>query len=215
MSVNETATRRPIQFLADLAQAMRATAETARPATIAQCESDAKAYTEHLRARTNSEVASLHKAARVDVGAIREWSKAEAERIRIETEERILRRHRQLEEELEEYDSAIEIELHRVGEQVQAFEAEVAQYFEQLLQDTDAASFATMVARMPDPPAFVDPDPGTLVHDLRLRRSQAMPADSLSISGETPEEVPDHWWMDSPAALAARVRSKVGSGQRG
>jgi len=97
MSVNETAARHPNRFLADLTQAMRSTAETARQATIDQCQADAKAYTEQLHARTDDEAASLRKAAEADVSAIRDWSKAEMERIRVETEQRIARRRELLE----------------------------------------------------------------------------------------------------------------------
>ena len=140
---------------------------------------------------------------------------AEAQRIRSEVEEPISRRHSQLEEELQEYNSAMEIELQRVGERVQAFEAEVAQFFERILQGTDPASFATMASQLPVSSPFVDPDPGALVRDLRLSRSPAMQADSLSVPDQTPEEVQDHWWMDSPAALAARVRAKTGPGESG
>jgi len=215
MSETDRATRGPTQFLADLAQAMRATAETARQATVEQCKSDANAYTEQLRAGTTGETASLRTAASADNSAIREWSKAEAERIRIEMEERISRRHSQLEEELQEYNSAIEIELQRVGERVQAFEAEVAQFFERLLQGTDPASFATMASQLPVSSPFVDPDPATLVHNLRLSRSPTMEADSLPVPDQTPEVVPDGWWMDSPGGLAARVRVKTGPGEPG
>jgi len=212
---NDRATRRPTQFLADLAQAMRATAETARQATVEQCKSDADAYTEQLRAGTNGETASLRTASSADNGAIREWSKAEAERIRVEMEERISRRQSQLEEELQEYNSAIDIELQRVGERVQAFEAEVAQFFERLLQGTDPASVAKMASQLPVSPAFGDPDPAALVHDLRMSRSPAAQADSLPVPDQTPEVVTDHWWMDSPAALAARVHAKPGPGEPG
>jgi hypothetical protein len=214
---NDRATRRPTQFLADLAQAMRATAETARQATVEQCKSDADAYTEQLRAGTNGETASLRTASSADNGAIREWSKAEAERIRVEMEERISRRQSQLEEELQEYNSAIDIEFQRVGERVQAFEAEVAQFFERLLQGTDPASFATMASQLPVSPAFGDPDPAALVHDLRLSRSPAMQVESVPVPvpDETPEVMPDHWWMDSPTALAARARAKTDLGESG
>jgi hypothetical protein len=199
MNENDKATRRPTQFLADLAQAMRAAAETARQATVEQCKSDANAYTEQLRAGTNGETASLRTAASADNGAIREWSKVEAERIRVETEQRIARRYSQLEEELQEGNYAIEIELQRVGERVQAFEAEVAQFFERLLQGTDPASFAAMASQLPVSPAFVDSDPAALVHDLRLSRSPTRRADSVPVPDQTPEVVPDGWWMDSPA----------------
>jgi len=195
---------RPTRFMADLALAMRATAETARQATIDQCEADAKTYTQHLRARTTGDAASLHTAANADAGTIREWSKAEAERIRTEMDERIARRNIQLEDELKEYESAVQLEVHHVGERVTAFEAEIAAFFEKLLQGDDPTAFATMAALVPDPPAFGDPDPATLVHALRSGQGKAAPAGSAAKPGQAEEDASDHWWMDSPAALAAR-----------
>jgi hypothetical protein len=213
MSEDDRANSRPTKFQADLAQAMRATVATARQATVEQCDSDAKAYTEQLRAGMNGETASLRTAASADYGTIRERSKLEAERIRVETEERISRRHSQLERELQEHSSAVEIELQRVAERVQGFEAEVAQFFERLLQGNDPASLAALASQLPVAPAFVDPDPAALAHDLRLGGSSAMQADSLPIPDQTREVVPDHWWMDSPTALAARAHAKTGLGE--
>ena len=172
--MNDTAARHPNRFLADLAQAMRAAAETARQATIDQCQVDAKAYTEQLHARTEDETASLRKAAEADVSAIRDWSKAEMERLRVETEQRVSRRRELVEQELQDYDSAIELEIERVQKRVQAFQEEVAQYFEQLLQETDPTTFAGMAAQMPEPPTFADIDLGNLANDTRARREQIM-----------------------------------------
>ena len=90
--MNDTGARHPNRFLADLTLAMHSTAETARQATIDQCQADAKAYTEQLHARKEDETASLRKAAEADVSAIRDWSKAEMERLRVETEQRVSRR---------------------------------------------------------------------------------------------------------------------------
>jgi hypothetical protein len=208
ISVNETTTRSPRQFLADLTLAMSATAETARQAAIDQCRTDAEAYREQLRASPDGEAVALRKAAEADVVAIREWSKSEMDRTRLETEERIALRRRQLEGELEEYDSAVESEIRRVGEQLQAFEADLEVFFERLLQDPDPTTFAAMAARMPDPPDFADPEPARLVRSLRSGGGEAMPADADS--DRRPEELPDHWWMESPAALAARARSMAG-----
>jgi hypothetical protein len=175
MIVNETAgARLPNRFMADLTQAMRSTAETARQGTIDQCQADAKAYTEQLHARTDDEAASLRKAAEADVSAIRDWSKAEMERIRVETEQRIARRRELLEQELQEYNAAIELEIERVQKRVAAFEDEVAGFFEQLLQEADPTVFASMAAQMPDPPAFTAGDRGNLTSDLRARREQIM-----------------------------------------
>lgn len=175
--MNETAARHPNRFLADLTQAMRSTAETARQATIEQCQADAKIYTEKLHARTDDEAASLRKAAEGDVSAIRDWSKAEMERIRVETEQRISRRRELLEQELQEYNAAIELEIERVQKRVSIFEEEVANFFEQLLQEADPTVFASMAAQMPDPPSFENGgERGNISSDMRARREQIMQA---------------------------------------
>ena len=174
MSVNETAARHPNRFLADLTQAMRTTAETARQATIDQCQADAKAYSEQLHARTDDEAASLRKAAEADVSSIRDWSKAEMERIRVETEQRISRRRELLEQELQEYNSSIEFEIERVQKRVASFELEVGSFFEQLLQEPDPTVFASMAVQMPDPPTFSAAERGSLTTDMRARREQLM-----------------------------------------
>jgi hypothetical protein len=153
---------------------MHSTAETARQATIDQCQADAKAYTEQLRARKEDETASLRKTAEADVIAIRDWSKAEVERIRIENEQRISRRRELLDQELQEYNSGIEFEIERVQKRVQSFQDEIAQYFEQLLQEADPTTFAGMGARMPEPPVFTDVDRGHLATDIRALREQIM-----------------------------------------
>lgn len=236
-SVNDTSADRSKQFLADLGKAMHSTAEAARLAATDECRSNAQAYTEYLRA--NSEGASLHKAAAADITAIRDLSKAEMERTRQETEQRISQRNELLEEALRDYTSAVDLEIERVQQSVQGFEDELARFFEQLLHG-DPTDFATMAANVPDPPEFPEPDPEALVHVLRLRREQLLaietsPETSLETGPETGPEtspetsletnlengpepspetspdakevLPDHWWLDSPATLAARTQS--------
>ena len=206
MSVNETAARHPNRFLADLTQAMRSTAETARQGTIEQCQADAKAYTEKLHARTDDEAASLRKAAEADVSAIRDWSKAEMERIRVETEQRISRRRELLEQELQEYNSAIELEIERVQNRVSAFEAEVANFFESLSQEADPTVFASMAAQMPDPPSFEESDRGTLAPDLRARREQIMRA-GQEVATAAPQPSPEAVAAEAEEAAKASSRA--------
>jgi hypothetical protein len=191
MSVNDTAARHPNRFLADLTQAMRSTAETARQATIDQCHADAKEYVEKLHARTDDEAGSLRKAAEGDVSAIREWSKAEIEHIRVETEQRIARRRELLEQELEEYSSSVETEIERVDQRVKGFEEEVAYFFEQLLLESDPTKFASMAAQIPDPPAFTDGVQAELSTEIRARRDQIIKSEDL-LGGEAaqPETAP-------------------------
>lgn len=197
--MNETAARHPNRFLADLTQAMRSTAETARQATIDQCQADAKAYTEQLHARTDDEAASLRKAAEADVSSIRDWSKAEMERLRVETEQRIARRRELLEQELQEYNAAIELEVERVQKHVSSFEEEVANFFEQLLQEADPTVFASMAVQMPDPPSFTELDRGRIATNLRERREEIMrPAESpVGGNGTQPAPAP----VESAAAV--------------
>jgi hypothetical protein len=214
MSVNETAARHPNRFLADLTQAMRSTAETARQATIEQCQADAKAYTEKLHARTDDEASSLRKAAEADVSAIRDWSKAEMERIRVETEQRISRRRELLEQELQEYNSAIELEIERVQKRVSGFEGEVAVFFEQLLQEADPTVFASMAAQMPDPPTFEDGERATLAPDVWARREQIMragpPAEATpQIGAQAADQAAAAEEAAAKAAAAAPVVAKA------
>ena len=207
--MNESAAHQPNRFLADLTSAMRATAETARQATLDQCKTDAKAYVEQLHVKTEEEAQDLRKAADDDVATIRERSKARIERIRVETDERITRRGQLLEQELQEYNSAIEAEIARVQERVEAFEAELELFFEQLLQSAsaDPTTFASMATQVPDPPAFTELDRQALANELREKREEAVRKTAAEETGPDgsngqKEELPDFWWMDSPATLA-------------
>jgi hypothetical protein len=217
MMVNETAPRQPNRFMADLTQAMRATAESARQATIDQCHADAKTYTEQLHARTDDEASSLRKAAEADVSAIRDWSKAEVERIRVETEQRIARRRELLEQELQEYNSAIELEIGRVEKRVAAFEEEVAHFFESLLGEADPTIFASMAAQMPDPPSFEEGEQAPISTDLRARREQIMrqPAEGEGAAPPPEATAPAPAAEEEPAkgrAAAASSKAAAGAG---
>jgi hypothetical protein len=99
------------------------------------------------------------------------------ERIRVETEKRVSRRRELLDQELHEYNAAIELEVQRVEKRVGSFEEEVAAFFEQLLQEADPTIFASMAAQMPDPPAFTEIANGALTAELRARREQIMRTD--------------------------------------
>jgi hypothetical protein len=185
-SVNNTAAGRPKQFLFDLAQAMRVTAEAERQATINQCQENAKAYIELLQSQTNGGSASLQQAAVTDISTLRSRSKARMDKTRQETEQRIAQRYELLEQELEEYAAAIEGEIERIQDRVQAFETALARSFGELMETTDPSEFAYLAEHMPEPPPFVEPDSATLVQEFRLRREQATPSQTEAESG--PEE---------------------------
>ena len=184
--MNNTAVGRPKQFLVDLAQAMRVTAEAERRATIDQCQANAKAYVEGLQSQTSGESASLQQAAVADISTLRSRSKARMDKTRQETEQRISQRYELLEQELQEYAAAIEGEIGRVQDRVQAFEAELARSFEQLMETSDPSEFTYLAEHMPDPPPFVEPDSAALVEEYRLGRGQAVPSEAQA--GPSPEE---------------------------
>ena len=186
ISVNESAAHHQNRFLTDLTQAMRSIAETARLATLEQCQTDAKTYVEQLHARTLDETEELRQAAEADVATIRERSRVRVERIRQEAEQRTSRRRELLDQQLEEFHAAVELEIASVQERVAAFESEVSKFFEQLLQGADPTVFASMASQMPDPPAFADLDRETFADELRARRERAARAGRAGRAGRTP-----------------------------
>jgi hypothetical protein len=152
--VNETAVRHPNRFLADLMVTMRSAAETARRETLEQCRTDAEVYTREIHVRSEERAASMRATADTDVEAIREWSRLEMERIRVETESRIAARGAALDSELGGVDSTVAVEIARVDSLVRDFERDVAEFCDRLLNEPDPATFASMAAQMPDVPLF-------------------------------------------------------------
>lgn len=148
------ATRKPNKFMADLTKAMQAAAETAREDTLARFNAEAKTHIEHIHATSATEATELRKQADDDVAAIRDWSKAEIARIREETDERITHRKAGLENEIEEHAAYIERRIERVQARVNAFEAEMAEFFDRLLAEDDPTRFAAMAESLPEPPPF-------------------------------------------------------------
>ena len=208
--MNETAARHPNRFLADLTQAMRSTAETARQTAIEQCEADANSYTEGLQARVDNEGDSLRNAAEADVSAIRDWSKAEMERIRLDTEQQIARRREVLEQDLHAHNSAIELEIDTVRKSVADFERDLAVFFERLLKESDPTVVATMAAEMPDPPCFGDGEGGELALIVSSGQEKALeaPEPALSVEAGLPE-VEAAAAADAEAAAAAEAEAEA------
>ena len=228
ISVNESAAYQQNRFMADLTQAMRSSAESSQLSDVEQCQADAKAYVEQLHLRTLDESQELRQEAEADVATIRERSRVRVERVRQETEQRLSRRRELLDQELAEFHAAIELEIESVQERVEAFQTEVSQFFEQLLQGADPTVFATMASKMPDPPAFADLDREAFASELRAKRERAeraaggepveadlapaVPATpdasdappSADSSGEPGAEPRGRWWTDSRAGRAAR-----------
>lgn len=150
-----SAPRKPSKLIAELAAAMRATAEAAREQALAQVEADANQVVEAIRARSTEGVAELRHRSDEDVAAIREWSKVEIARIREETDHRISDRKATLETQIAAHGASIERRVEAVQGTVAAYEADMAEFFERLLRESDPTRLATMAESMPEPPSLV------------------------------------------------------------
>jgi hypothetical protein len=178
--VNDSGTHYPSRFLSNLTQAMKATAESAQIHSIEKVRAEAAAYVEHLR--THPDADAIREVAEADVATIKDRAKSQVERVRTETEQRIARRLELLQQELTEYNSAIELEIENVKERVANFQGEVARFFDQLLEGADPTVFASLATQMPDPPDFTDLDQEALTGELRARREHL----AQSVVEETP-----------------------------
>ena len=150
------APRKSTKFMADLTKAMQAAAEAARTSTLEQFGAEAKTYIEQIHTRSSEECTGLRRQADDDIVGIREWSKAEVARIREETEARISGRKSDLDLQLEAHAARIERAIERIQGRVSGYEADMARFFERLLQEDDPAEFAALAERLPEPPPFDD-----------------------------------------------------------
>jgi len=152
------AQRRPSKFLADLTRAMQAAAEQARVATLEQFRGEGTAVIEQIRTRSTTGATELRRHADDDVATIKDWSKVEIARLREETERRVGIRREQLEGQLERHAALVEHEVEKIRGRLGSFEAEMGQFFDDLVGEDDPAVFAARAATLPEPPSFDDLD---------------------------------------------------------
>ena len=152
--------RRPNKLMVDLAKAMQTAAAGARTETLDRFAADTKAYVGSITADAATGTADLRRQADEDVAGIREWSKAEIARIREETENRISGRKSDLEGELANHAASTEGRIARVQARVDAYEAEMAAFFEVVFAEEDPTKLAAMAQNLPEPPDFDDDTSG-------------------------------------------------------
>ena len=139
-------------FLAELAVAMRATAQKERERIAARVADDAAAHVEKVRARAAIETDELKRLAEEDVQHIQDWSTSEMERIRGEADKKIEDRRSSLEEYLQQHDSIIDTEIEGVNEAVSGYSATLDRYFEELAQSEDPSTIVARAEALPAPP---------------------------------------------------------------
>jgi len=150
------AARKPNKLMVDLAKAMQTAAAGARTETLEKFAADTKAHIGVINADSATGTADLRRQADEDIVGVRDWSKAEIARNREETENRISSRKSDLEGELEDHAASTERRIARVQARVDAFEAEMASFFEVVFAEEDPTKLAAMAQNLPEPPDFDD-----------------------------------------------------------
>jgi hypothetical protein len=171
-----TAPRRTNPLMAGLVKAMRDAARSARDEATAKTKSDAAARLAEIRSQGATAGLTLKKQADDDVAAIREWSKAEAARIRQETDERIAKRRAELLHEVEDHATETQRLQAEVNGAIAAFDAEMDRFFDTLLKEEDPARLATLAERLPEAPSFARPMGPAGAPTPRPRVARATPA---------------------------------------
>ena len=148
------APRKPTKLMADLAVAIRATAEAARDQRLGQLDADANGIVELIRAQSDEGAVALRRRSDEDVAAIRDWAKAEIARIKEQSEGKIADRKHLLEQEVADHAAAIEDRCTEVHSTVAGYRQAMNAYFERLQVEEDPARLATMAEAMPEPPVL-------------------------------------------------------------
>ena len=143
-------------FLAELAVAMRTTAEKERERISAKVADDAAAHVDKVRARAAIETDELRRLAEEDVQHIEEWSASEMQRIRGEADQKIEERRSSLDEYLKQHDSIIDTEIEGVNDAVRDYNTTLDRYFEELAQSDNPATIVARAEALPPPPDLDD-----------------------------------------------------------
>lgn len=144
--------RRDNPLLTGLVRAMRDSARSTREETTARLRVEAEARVGVIRARSAADAAALRTQADEDVVGIRDWSKAEMTRIRLETAQRIDARRTQLATDSHALSSLTGLLVTEIEAAVATFETEMKAFFKALLAEEDPTQLATLAERMPEPP---------------------------------------------------------------
>ena len=87
---------------------------------------------------------------------IREWSAAEAERLRRETQSRIGARRENLDRHLRQHDALVEREISGANEAVEQYRAELDRFVASLASEQEPTEIARLAKQLPEPPRVED-----------------------------------------------------------
>jgi hypothetical protein len=139
-------------FLHEIARTMQAAADRERERIAAEIADSLGAHVEKVRIRASTEAEELKRLAEEDVDHIREWSAAEVERLRHETESRIGARRENLEQHLRQHDALVEREIFRARKAVEEYQAELDRFVGRLAGEREPTEIARLASLLPEPP---------------------------------------------------------------
>ena len=151
-AISEAAPDDGTAFLAELTRAMQATAGVERKRLEEDADRRRETHLEAIRARRESEAATMRELAAEDLKAIDDWAEGERQRISQEREQRAAALQEDLETSLAEHGSKIDREIDAVDAAIAAYRTEVDGFFAELEHETDPVEIARHAGRRPSFP---------------------------------------------------------------
>jgi hypothetical protein len=140
------------KFLNEIARTMQAAADRERGRIAAEVANTLDAHVQKVRIRASVEAEELKRLADEDVDHIHEWSAAEGERLRRETESRIGARREDLERLLRQHDALVERETSGASQAVEKYRAELDRFVSRLAGEREPTEIAQLASLLPEPP---------------------------------------------------------------
>jgi hypothetical protein len=139
----------PDAFLGTLTDAMRGVVESARQDSLRQAKAAVDERLGLLKSQSAERASELRTRTEADVVSFEEWSRAEADRIRVETDRKIEQRRQKLEEQLAEHEAKTAAETAALEARLVAHEDALARFFAELEAIKDPAAFIAAARTMP------------------------------------------------------------------
>jgi hypothetical protein len=162
-----------------------------------------EAHVQKVRIRASIEAEELRRLAEEDVGHIHEWSAAESERLRRETETRIGARREDLERHLRQHDALVEREISGASQAVEEYQAELDRFVGRLAGEQEPTEIAQLASLLPEPPRVEEIASAARADAIaELSRSEA--ADDQASAGTDLVGVMDPGVVSQPASPTAQ-----------
>ena len=169
---------------------MQSAAEGERARIAAEAANSLDAHVQKVRTRASKEADELRRLADEDVGQIHAWSADESERLRLETESRILARQADLERHLRQHDALVEREISGASEAVEEYQAELDRFVGRLAVEREPTDIAQLASQLPEPP-HVEEVASAARADAMAQLSGSEAADDVASAGLVPVGVMD------------------------